>query len=97
MDANGEVDAAAVQAHRFSSRPNRYLSSLQFGWLRDRMLRLKGKSSSKVNFLMFAVPITLGGLFGAIHYLQTSFAVYLKYQALVDAYYIKTHPAKETI
>ena len=46
---------------------------------------------------MFAVPITLGGLFGAIHYLQTSFAVYLKYQALVDAYYIKTHTAKEIL
>ena len=97
MDANGEIDSAAVQAHRFSSRPNRYLSSLQFGWVRDRFLRLKGNksNSSKVNFLMFAVPVTLGALFGAIHYLQTSFAVYLKYQALVDAYYVKTHPVKQ--
>ena len=69
LDANGEVDAAAVQAHRFSSRPNRYLSSLQFGWLRDKMLAGKGKNSSRVNFLMFAVPVTLGALFGAIHYL----------------------------
>ena len=46
---------------------------------------------------MFAVPVTLGALFGTIHYLQSSFAVYLKYQALIDAYYIKTHPIQQIV
>ena len=56
------------------------------------MMRGNKSTSSRVNFLMFAVPVSVGALVGGIHYLQTSFAVYLKYQALIDAYYVKTHP-----
>lgn len=92
LPAGSEAEAAATQAHRYSSRPNRYLSTLQFGWVKDKFLTLRGNKSTsmRLNFLMYAVPITLGAAFGGIHYLQQSFAIYLKHQALIDAYYIKT-------
>ena len=81
-----------AEAHTYSSRPTRYLSTLQFGWVKDKFLTLRGNksTSTRLNFLMYAVPITLGAVFGGIHYLQQSFAIYLKHQALIDAYYIKT-------
>ena len=80
---NPGTEAAAAEStyHRFSSRTNRYLSSLNFGFIKENFLRLNRSStvSKRVNFLMFAVPVSLGALFGVIHYITHSFAIYLKY------------------
>ena len=44
---------------------------------------------------MFTVPVLLGGTFGAVHYIKQSFVVYLKYQALVDSYYLHKYPQNQ--
>ena len=46
-------------------------------------------SKRKVQIAMYAVPAVLSFGLALSNYFQQSFGIYLKYQALVDSYYIK--------
>lgn len=41
----------------------------------------------RANFLLYAIPISISLGVGAMHLGSQSFLIYLKYQAIVDAYY----------
>ena len=69
---------------RFSNKSTRYLRSLDFGWVRSRFM---GGGSKKSNVLLFMLPVVASIGVGATHMISQSFMIYLKYQALVDAYY----------
>ena len=72
MSINHGSDAAAADAmsHRFESKTNRYLRSLQFGFIKERFLKYQGKATStRMKFLMIALPVTFGAMFGMVHYL----------------------------
>lgn len=76
-------------APRFSNRSTRYLRSLDFGFIRTRFMSMRGNSQvqRRANFFLFAIPIVISLGAGAMHLGSQSFLIYLKYQAIVDAYY----------
>lgn len=46
-----------------------------------------GGGAKKSNLLLFMLPVVASFGVGATHMISQSFMVYLKYQALIDAYY----------
>ena len=79
---------------RFSNRSTRYLRSLDFGWIRTRFM---GGGARKSNFLLFMLPVVASFGVGATHMISQSFMVYLKYQAMVDAYYYQEIAKQEQL
>jgi len=63
---------------------------MRFGYVRDSYNRLLGSATSqrrfKIFFYAFPALITFG--VAVQNYLQISFGIYLKYQALVDSFYL---------
>jgi len=47
-------------------------------------------SQRKVQIAIYAVPAVVSFGLAVSNYLQQSFGIYLKYQALVDSYYVHT-------
>ena len=74
---------------RFSNKSTRYLRSLDFSFIRSKFSVMRGNSTlqRRTNLLLFMLPVTVSIGVGATHLLSQSFMIYLKYQALVDAYY----------
>jgi hypothetical protein len=68
---------------------NAFLRSLRFAGLRDRFLTIKssGSAHKKVKMAYYIVPAFVFTGIAFSHFLQVSFGVYLKYQALIDTYY----------
>ena len=58
-----------------------------------------GSSSSKrkVKVAMYAIPAAVAFGLAVSNYFQQSFGIYLKYQALVDSYYIKQRGAEAAL
>lgn len=73
------------------TRQRQYLRTLKFGFIRDIYNKSMSNSSSKrkVQIAMYAIPAAISFGIAFSNYLQQSFGIYLKYQALVDSYYIQ--------
>ena len=50
-------------------------------------MRGDARSKSRLIFLLYALPTLLTMTGAVIHYVNQTFIVYLKYQAMVDQYY----------
>lgn len=74
---------------RFSNRLTRYLRAVDFGFIRSRFTSLQKSQTAnrRAKFLFYAVPMTVSLGIGLMHLTSQSFLIYLKYQAMVDAYY----------
>lgn len=64
---------------------------MRFGFVRDSYNRLLGSTSGqrKIRVFMYLLPAAVSFGVATQNYLQVSFGIYLKYQALVDSYYIQ--------
>ncbi len=77
--------------NRFKMNKQRqFLRNLRFGFIRDSYNRSLSSSGSqrKVKLAMYLVPGLVSFGLALSNYFQQSFGIYLKYQALVDSYYI---------
>ncbi len=83
------AQGAETSSPRFSNKSTRYLRSLDFSFIRSKFNVMRGNSSlqRRTNLLLFMLPVTVSIGVGATHMLSQSFMIYLKYQALIDAYY----------
>jgi hypothetical protein len=74
--------------HRFSNNLTRYLSKLRFNWLKEGFMRMMNnqKLKGRVRIAYYVVPVTFSIAIASANYLQQSFLVYLKYQAMVDSF-----------
>jgi len=65
------------------------LRSLKFGWLKDKFLLMRGDARSKgrLMFMLYAVPTLFVATGAVFNYVNQTFIIYLKYQAMVDQYY----------
>jgi Mn-containing catalase len=65
------------------------MKSLRFGFIRERFLRMRSSPqvARRAKILMYVLPGLFGLMAATSHYITQQFVVYLKYQALVDAYY----------
>ena len=77
-----------VNSRRVNGRTVQFLRSLQFGFIREKFAQ-GGFWGKKTTVALFMFPIMASMCLGATQMVQSSFLVYLKYQALVDAYYYK--------
>jgi hypothetical protein len=70
---------------------NAYLRSLKFSGVMDKFLTIKssGTAHKKVRLAYYMVPVFIFTGIAFSHFLQVSFGVYLKYQALVDRFHKK--------
>ena len=66
------------------------MRGISFGFIRDSYNRNMQSASSKrgARIAMYAVPGLLAFCLAVSNYMQQSFGVYLKYQAMVDSFYI---------
>lgn len=92
--ANKEQEEADVQ--RLSNIPiaqikkqKAYLRSIKFTGIMDRFLNVKssGTAQRKVRLAYYLVPMFVFTGISMSHFINTSFGIYLKYQALVDTYH----------
>jgi hypothetical protein len=65
------------------------LRQLRFGGIMQRFLTMRGSSVTHRRLRMFALGVPVMVSFAACisNYIQVSFGVYLKYQALIDGYH----------
>ena len=70
-------------------KSNAYLRSLRFAGVRDKFLTIKssGTAHKKVRIAYYLVPAFIFTGIAFSHFLQVSFGIYLKYQALIDSYH----------
>ena len=73
---------------RFAGRGNEYLRSLKFGFIRQRF-STGSFWGRKTTLVLFMFPVVASMSIGVTQMVTQSFLVYLKYQALVDAFYHK--------
>ena len=86
--ASGEAESVS-NAKRFDNRTTRWLRRLDFGFIRTRFFAMQGnkKLHKRANVILYLLPLVVSIGFGSMHVATQSFKIYLKYQAMVDAYY----------
>lgn len=67
------------------------MKSLRFGYIKDKFffMRKSPQVARKAKILLYVLPGLFGLMAATSHYISQQFVIYLKYQALVDAYYYK--------
>ena len=92
-----EDGAASGQQQVKMVKQRTFLRSLRFGFIKDSYNKAMSSSSSqrKITIAMYAVPAVVAFGLAVSNYAQQSFGVYLKYQALVDSYYLKKKGGEE--
>jgi hypothetical protein len=72
------------------NRTKKYLRGLNFSFIKNSYDRNLSNSASKRKFqvAMYLVPGLVAFGLSVSNYLQQSFGIYLKYQAMVDSYYL---------
>lgn len=77
--------------HRFQNKTTRYLQSFKFKGVKDRfdVMLSDPKVRRRVKLAYFVLPVTFSFIAASKNYVEQSFLVYLKYQAMVDAYHSK--------
>ena len=87
-DYQGQSAAAMVtdSSKRYAGRGTEYLRSLNFGFIRQRFSSgsFWGRKSTLV---LFMFPVVASVSIGITQMVRQSFMIYLKYQAMVDAFY----------
>ena len=97
---NSTWDATKIQTEqdveRLSGVPTKhmnkqkaYLRSIRFSGIMNRFLTIKssGSAQRKVRLAYYLVPMFVFTGISLSHFINTSFGVYLKYQALIDTYH----------
>ena len=71
---------------KYAGRGTEYLRSLNFGFIRQRFSSgsFWGRKSTAI---LFMFPVVASACIGLTQMVNQSFMIYLKYQALVDAFY----------
>jgi len=84
-------DGTGAQQTVRLAKQRQFLQSLRFGFIKDSYNRTMSSSSSKrkATIAMYAIPAVVSFGLALSNYAQQSFGVYLKYQALVDSYYLQ--------
>lgn len=74
--------------HRFSTPLSRSLQKLKFAWVKDGFINALNSQvvQKRVRIAYYVIPVTFSVACASFNYLQHSFLIYLKYQALVDSY-----------
>lgn len=86
--------------NRFKMNKQRqFLRNLRFGFIRDSYNRSLSNSGSqrRVKLAMYLVPGIVSFGLALSNYFQQSFGIYLKYQALVDSYYIHSKGGDKSV
>jgi len=62
---------------------------LRFGFIFEKFLKLKGsnRAAKGLYAAYYVIPVIFSLTIGTMHYVNQSFLVYLRYQALVDEHY----------
>ena len=86
--ASGEAEAMPSQK-RFDNKTTRWLRTIDFGFIRTRFFAMQGntKLHKRANVILYMLPLVVSIGFGSMHFMTQAFKIYLKYQAMVDAYY----------
>ncbi|CDW88167.1 UNKNOWN [Stylonychia lemnae] len=91
------VEQYAPEGANAMDRQRQKMRGMQFGYIRESYNRLLGSTRSQRRFklFMFAFPAIISFGVAVQNYLQVTFGIYLKYQALVDSYYLQQKETNE--
>jgi hypothetical protein len=78
--------------HRFSNKFTRYLQTFRFGFVLEtfKSMLASQKVNNRARIAYYMVPMTMALGAATMNLVQQSFVVYLKYQAMVDVYHIRS-------